>query len=81
MLVNHWSEILPGVYKVSSPENLAELLQRSKVLNCPTNQEKLKAIYVLYKTSFKGALYPISYNKTDENIENFIDPVKEMILS
>ena len=57
------------------------MLFRSKVLNCPTNQEKLKAIYVLYKTSFKGALYPISYNKTDENIENFIKPVKEMILS
>lgn len=80
MLVGHWSEILPGVYKVSSPENLAELLQRHKGLKSSTDQEKLKAICVLYKTSFKGALYPISLNRTDENIENFINPVKEMIL-
>ena len=80
MLVDHWSEVLPGVYKITSPEELVKSLQNHKGLRVSNEEEKLEAIYALYQVSFKGALYPISRNMSEENINNLYHPVREIII-
>ena len=79
MLVDHWSQILPGVYKIKNPEELVKSLQNHKKLRVSNEQEKLEAVYALHQVSFKGALYPISRNMSEENINNLYNPVKAII--
>ena len=79
MLVDHWSQILPGVHRACSPEELSCLLQNSKNLEKSTSDEKFKAVYALHESSFKGVVYPISENMSEENIKNLYEPIKNFI--
>jgi hypothetical protein len=71
VLVDIWYAHLPGVYKANTVIELTELLQKNQALKPASDEEKLKAIGVIYDLSFDGVLYPLPALNKEENIENF----------
>lgn len=69
-----WYKVLPGIFQAKSNEHLVELLQDIKTLPLATDDEKIRAIYSLFKLSFKAERYPVVDLITPENIERYIEP-------
>jgi len=79
VLTDIWYKDLPGVYRSKSSEHLAQLLQESLDLPVASEGEKLKVLYMLFESSFKGVVYPIIQLMSKENIENFVEPFKKLL--
>ena len=79
VLTDIWYKDFPGVYKSKGYEHLAQLLQDSANLPIASEEEKLKALYMLFESSFEGVLYPVVKLISKENIENFVEPVKRLL--
>ncbi len=79
VLSDIWYKDLPGVYRSKSSEHLAQLLQDSLDLPVASEEDKLKVLYMLFESSFKGVVYPIIQLMSKEKIENFVEPFKKLL--
>jgi hypothetical protein len=70
---------LPGVFKIFSDVELVELLQNANKLKTATEEEKIKAIYVLYKLSFEASRYPEVDLIADGNVAKFVKPFADKL--
>ena len=76
-----WYRNFPGVYKGDRPEVLAELLQNAHRLSTPTEAEKLKMVYALFKVSFDGVKVPHEDTLKPENITQLAKALEGRIKS
>ena len=60
-----WYEFFPGMYKIEGPEDMALLMQRSKLLPTANDSEMHQCVSALFASSFHAYMYPY---------ERFIDP-------